>query len=251
MPTTRSSQHELITSKVGSIQDTCYLFSSLAIPERERPTVRIGVRKVPAREMIFDKGDPATELFVVRSGKVKVSVPCEDGREIIFDIFGPGDIFGEIAVLEGTEHQATTTALETTELEVMDRQEFLTLLEKCPETATRLLKILCARLCRANELAQEISFLPLPLRLAKKLWKLAKTYGVETPRGIRINVQLYQQELGNLVGTSRESINKQLSLWQSEGLISMEQGYLIINQPAGFAKQLAPSRVVPASALAH
>ena len=103
----------------------------------------------------------------------------------------------------------------------------------------------------ANELAQEISFLPLSLRLAKKLWKLAKTYGVQTPRGIRINVQLYQQELGNLVGTSRESINKQLSLWQAEGLISMEQGYLIINQPAGFAKRLAPSRVVPASALAH
>ena len=251
MPTTRSTQDELAPSKVGCDQDACYLCSSLAIPERERPAVRVEVRKVPAREMIFDKGDPATEVFVVRSGKVKVSVPCEDGREIIFDIFGPGEIFGEIAVLQGTEHQATATALETTELEVMDRQEFLTLLEKCPETATKLLKILCARLCRANELAQEISFLPLPLRLAKKLWKLAKTYGVQTPRGIRINVQLYQQELGNLVGTSRESINKQLSLWQAEGLISMEQGCLIITQPAGFAKRLAPGRVVPASALAH
>ena len=251
MPTTRCTHDEPATSKVGSAQDACYLFSSLAIPERERPTVRVEVRKVPAREMIFDKGDPATEVFVVRSGKVKVSVPCEDGREMIFDIFGPGDVFGEIAVLEGTEHLATTTALETTELEVMDRQEFLTLLEKCPEIATKLLKILCARLCRANELAQEISFLPLSLRLAKKLWKLAKIYGVQTPRGIRINVQLYQQELGDLVGTSRESINKQLSLWQAEGLISMEQGYLIINQPAGFAKRLAPSRVVPASALAH
>ena len=251
MPTTRSTHDELAASKVGSAQDACYLFSALAIPERERPAVRVGVRKIPAREMIFNKGDPATEVFVVRSGKVKVSVPWEDGREIIFDILGPGEVFGEMAALEGTEHQATTTALETTELEVMDRQEFLTLVETCQETATKLLQILCTRLRRANELAHEISCLPLSLRLAKQLWKLAKAYGVQTPRGIRINVQLYQQELGNLVGTSRESINKQLSLWQAEGLISMEQGFLIINQPAGFAKRLAPSRVVSASALAH
>ncbi len=251
MPTTHSTHDELAASTGDSAQDACYLFSSLAIPERARDAVRVGLIKVPAREMIFDKGDPATEVFVVRSGKVKVSVPCEDGREVIFDILGPGQVFGEMAALEGTEHQATTTALETTELEVMDRQEFLTLLEKCPETATKLLKILCTRLRRANELAHEISCLPLSLRLAKKLWRLARAYGVQTPRGIRINVRLYQQELGSLVGTSRESINKTLSLWQAEGLISMEQGFLIINQPAGFAAWLAPSHAsLPLRALA-
>lgn len=247
----RSDRPKSATGKECSTQDTCYLFSSLAIPEQERPAVRVRVRKVPAREMIFYKGDPATEVFVLRSGKVKVSVPREEGREIIIDILGPGQVFGEMAALEGTEHQATVTALETTELEVMDRQEFVTLLEKCPETATKLLMILCTRLRRANELAQEISFLPLSMRLAKKLWKLAKAYGVQTPRGIRINVQLYQQELGSLVGTSRESINKQLSLWQAEGLISMEQGFLVINQPAGFAERLAQSHPsLPPRALA-
>ncbi len=245
MPIMRSDRAESATGKEYSTQEACYLFSSLAIPERERPAVRLEVRKVPAREMIFYKGDPATEVFVVRSGKVKVSVPCEDGREIIFDIIGPGQLFGEMAALEGTVHQATTTALETTELEVMDRQEFLTLLKKCPETATKLLMVLCTRLRRTNELVHEISCLPLSMRLARKLWKLAKAYGVQTPRGIRINVQLYQQELANLVGTSRESINKQLSLWQAEGLISMEQGFLIINQPIDFAAWLVPSKASP------
>ena len=251
MPTTHSTHDEMAASKNGSAHDDSLLFSSLAIPERERPTVYVGVRKVSPREMIFDKGDPATEVFVVRSGKVKVSVPCEDGREIILDILGPGQVLGEMAALEGKDHQATATALETTELEVMERQEFLTLLEKCPATGTKLLKILCTRLRRANELVQEISCLPLSIRLAKKLWKLAKAYGIQTPRGIRINVQLYQQELGSLVGTSRESINKQLSLWHAEGLISMNQGLLTITRPADFAERLDPSLVSLASGLGH
>ena len=252
MSMTRFIHDEVAASKFGRVQDAYRLFASLAIPERERSSVCVGVRKVPAREIIFYNGDPANEVFVVRSGKVKVSVPREeDGREIIFDILGPGEVFGEMAALEGTDHQATATALETTELEIMNRQEFVSLLQTCPETATKLLMILCVRLRRANELVQEISFLPLSMRLAKKLWKFAKTYGVQTPRGIRINVHLYQQELASLVGTSRESINKQLSLWQAEGLISMENGLFTINQPSEFAALLAPSHAsLPLRALA-
>ena len=197
---------------------------------RNQPTPRFEYRQVSAKEIIFYKGDPANQLFMLISGKVKVSAPSEDGKEIIFGIFGPGELIGEMGVLEEADHTATVTALEPTELAVLERREFFLLLEQTPAIAIRLLTILCERLRRTSEIAEDISFLPLPVRLAKKIYSLAQTYGKKTPKGTRIEIHLYQQELANMVGTSRESINKQLANWQQEGIASMDRGYMVIHK---------------------
>ena len=209
--------------------------SSLDQLEGVDPSIRRGRKYVPAKEVIVYKGDPAGQLFVIISGKVKVSAPSEDGKEVIFGILGPGELFGEMGILDGGEHQATVTALVSTELAVLDRQDVRRCLGAFPAMALKLLTILCRRLRQTSEIAEDLSFHTLPVRLAKKLSALAEAYGEPTSKGVRICLPLCQQELANLVGTTRESINKQLAVWQADGIITTEQGCLTIRRLTGLA----------------
>ena len=192
-------------------------------------------KHVGTKEWIFGKGDPATQLFFILDGRVKVSSSSEDGKEIIFAILGPGELFGEVALLEGMEHSASVITLEPTDLLAFDRQDFLALVQEQPPFALSLLTTVCSRLRGASELAEDISFLPLPVRLAKRLIALAHSYGIASSRGRRIGLHLCQQELANMVSTTRESVNKQLALWHEEGLISTRKGYLTITHLPTFA----------------
>ena len=204
------------------------VLSPLDLVQGKHPEVRTGRRHLDTKGVIFYKGDPASQLFVILSGAVKVSAPSEDGKEITLGILGAGELFGEMGMLDGAEHTATVSALEPTEVAVLDRHDFLHMLASYPDFALRLVMILCTRLRQASEVVEDLSFLTLPVRLAKKLSALARTYGQPTPQGVRIGLHLCQQELANLVSTSRESINKQLALWQGQGLVTMEQGSLTI-----------------------
>jgi CRP-like cAMP-binding protein len=187
--------------------------------------------------VIINKGAPATHLFIVVSGRVKVSASSEDGKEITFAILGPGEVVGELALLAGSEHSATVTALEPTELLVFERRDFLALLQGQPDFAVDLLTTVCTRLRCSTEMTEDLSFLPLPVRLAKKLVTLARAYGTSTSRGMRIGLHLCQQELANLVSTTRESVNKQLALWQAEGLVATEKGFLVIRDLPTFVSR--------------
>ncbi len=206
------------------------LMSTLATEEMHRHGIRAVPKLIPAKSVLFFKGDPATHLYVVLNGRVKVSAPSDDGKEITFAILGPGELVGEMGVLEHREHTATVTAMEPTEVAGFNRQDFVALVSQSPALALKLMALLCDRLRVANEMAEDISFLTLPVRLSKKLVALAQAFGQETPKGTRIGIQLCQQELANMVGTSRESINKQLSTWHAEGLVTQDRGYLTIHR---------------------
>ncbi len=212
-----------------------YFFPSSSSTTSHPGPIRVVSKRAGPKEVLFFKGDPATHLYVIVSGKVKVSAPSEDGKEITFAILGPGELIGEIGVLKEGQHTATVTALEPTELAAIDRQDVRPLLHQYPAFGLRLITMLCDRLRQTSEIAEDISFLTLPVRLAKKLSALARTYGVPTTNGVKIGLPLCQQELANLVGTTRESINKQLALWHTEGLVSMSRGYLTIHRPEEMA----------------
>lgn len=200
------------------------------------PPSSIGqIKRVVAKELILSKGDAATQLFFILNGRVKVSASSEEGKEIIFAILGPGELFGEIALIDGTEHTCSVWTLEPTELRSFNRQDFLALLHDQPSFALSLLMTVCSRLRKASELVEDISFLPLPVRLAKRLLALARSYGTPSRQGIRIELPLCQQELANMVNTSRESVNKQLAAWHKEGLLSTRKGYLAITHLQTFA----------------
>lgn len=245
MPSTMESTMRSCISRLHAAEGVARLPPVSSVPDMSMspwvllhglPTSAGGqTQQAVAKELIFSKGDAATRLFFILDGHVKVSASSEDGKEIIFAILGPGELFGEIALIEGTEHSASVITLEPTELLTFDRRVFLTLLRDQPSLALSLLTTVCSRLRRASELAEDISFLPLPVRLAKHLLALARSHGIPSRPGIRIGLHVCQQELANMVGTTRESVNKQLAVWHKEGLLSTRKGYLTIVHPKAFA----------------
>ena len=187
-------------------------------------------KRLPARAELFHKGDEGSQVYIVVSGRLRVATTSADGDDVLFNILDPGEVFGELALLAGGERTATVTAIEDCELVGLDRRDFLPLLRRNPDLAVRLLEIVAERLRRISEFVEDTVFLSLSARLAKKLAALAREYGRETSEGIRIELKVSQQELGHMVGTSRESVNKQLRVWQDAGILENEGGYVTIRR---------------------
>jgi CRP/FNR family cyclic AMP-dependent transcriptional regulator len=181
------------------------------------------------REELFHKGDSGAQVYVVIEGRLKALTTSDEGDDMVFNIVGPGEVLGEIALLGGTQRTATVTAIDPCELLIIDRRDFIAFLQNHPDVSIKLLDVLAKRIKQVSELVEDTLFLNLPLRFAKKLVSLSHAYGTPHERGLRLDLKLSQEEWGDLVGTSRESVNKQLRAWTEEGLISVDHGYIIIH----------------------
>jgi CRP/FNR family transcriptional regulator, cyclic AMP receptor protein len=175
------------------------------------------------RETIVEKGDSATEFFVLLRGRAKVGAPGADGSHAAINVMGPGEVFGEIAILDGQPRSATVTTLEECEMAVVNKAGFNNLLTASPSIAVKLLNVLAGRVRELTTRIEDRSFLDVPARLAKQLLWLAKNHGVESGPAVRIDLRLSQQELGDLVGATRESVNKQLREWTRTGILKQER----------------------------
>ena len=195
---------------------------------------------VKQRAELFHKGDAGSELYVVVSGRLKALTTSLEGDDVVFNIHGPGDLVGEIGMLAGLPRTATVSALEPCELLALSRRDLLGLLRTHPDVAVEMLAFVSKRLARLSEFVEDTLFLNLPLRLAKKLLELSASYGEQTPAGMRLDLKLSQTELGDLVGATRESINKQLRTWTSEGLLSVDAGHLVIHRLAELEELAEP-----------
>lgn len=198
-------------------------------PSQLEQLASIALRKrYAARDVVLRKGDAALQLFVICSGRLKAIGEGDDGRRAALSIMGPGEVFGEIALLDGEPRSATITALESCELLVIGRNEFLYFLERTPKAAIELLRVLARRVRRLSERVED-SARELPERLAKQILHLALDHGVREPGGsVRVELKLSQQELGELVGASRESVNKQIRAWMGEGWLDQRKGRLVV-----------------------
>jgi CRP-like cAMP-binding protein len=136
-------------------------------------------RRFQADDVIFRKDDPGTGLYGVVSGRVVVVADSAKGKELILNVFGPGEYFGEIALLDGEGRTATAIAREPSELLFLDRQHFMPFLALSPEATTRIIRLLCKRLRRTTDLVEDSIFLPVSLRLAKQLLALVDVYGLQ------------------------------------------------------------------------
>jgi CRP-like cAMP-binding protein len=128
------------------------------------------------------------------------------------------------------------SAIEDCQLLAIDRRDFMSFLRTNPEVSVKLLSVLATRLKRVSELVEDTLFLNLPLRLAKKLLSLSRAYGEEAADGVRIDLRLSQEEWGDLVGTTRESINKQMRQWTEAGIVRVDNGYVVILNPVELEK---------------
>jgi len=182
-------------------------------------------------QVIFQKGDPGTSMMAVLSGRVRISAYSEDGREIILNMVEPGQLFGEIALMDGKERSADATAMGKTELLVLDRRNFLPFLERNPKIAVQLIEVLCGRLRHTSEMVESIAFLDFGARLARLLVQMAEHYGKETEAGLLIDIRISQADLGNLIASTRESVNRQLSAWTHDGVIAVDQGKITLLDP--------------------
>jgi CRP/FNR family transcriptional regulator, cyclic AMP receptor protein len=182
---------------------------------------------MPAGQQIFSKGDAGHGLLAVLSGVVKVSVPSESGKEIVVNLIGPNEVFGEIALLDGGPRTADATALSECVLLVLDRRDVLPILMEEPVVAIKLLQVVSNRLRRTTKQVEDISFGDLSVRMAKTLLRLAELQG--TIDQARPRVAITQKELGQTVGLSRERTNWYLKGWEKAGYISVEKGGCVIN----------------------
>jgi CRP/FNR family cyclic AMP-dependent transcriptional regulator len=185
-------------------------------------------RRVVRGTTIFAKGDPGTGLMGVLAGTVKVSVASADGKDVVLNLFHEGEVFGEIALLDGRPRTADATAMSDCELVVIERRDFVPFLSDHPDVMLKFIEILCSRLRRTSEQVQDITFLNLPTRLAKTLLQLtAAEDGSATARKAAVT----QREISQMIGISRESTNKQLRAWAKRGWIRLERGGVNVVAP--------------------
>ena len=174
----------------------------------------LSVRKLEKNEVLFQKGDEGDGLYSVISGAIRISSLSSGGKEASFNIMRPGDVFGEIALLDGRERTADAMAIESSTLSFLQRAKFKLLLASEPEFALRLTGILCNRIRRMSSLIEDFLLLDIGARLARQLVLACGDEDSAT-------VQLSQENLAQFLGTSRVTVNKHLQEWQKQGWIAL------------------------------
>ena len=186
-------------------------------------------RRVRRGQVVFQKGDTGSSMMAVLSGRVRISAVNAEGKEITLNVINPGQVFGEIALLDGQPRSADAGAIEDTALLVIERRQFMPFLESNQNLTIRMLVVLCERLRSTSLALEQIALFDLEARLARLILKLACDYGKPTTDGTRIELKLSQRDISNLVAASRESVNKQLAEWRDNGVLTFENGYIILH----------------------
>ena len=184
--------------------------------------------RLPEKKEVYRRGEPGKEMCVVLSGGVKVSTLSADGKEIIFDLLSEGDFFGELSLLDGMPRTATVTTLVPSVLVILERSFFMPFLEDNPSTTIRLLHIMAHRMRAADTFLEEVLFCDSETRLAKRVMALKDIYGKAVGNTVQIDLKVSQQDIANLVGITRERVNKHLKKWERAEIISLQQGRLTI-----------------------
>lgn len=173
-------------------------------------------------QMLFKEGQPGDHLYLVKTGKVKLSHASGDGRESVFMVLGPGDMFGELSLFDPGPRTSTAIAVTDSEVLGLGHSVLLPWLEDKPEVAQALLQALAHRLRRTSEAMSDLVFADVPGRVAKALLELGEKFGSKNSSGLAVHHDLTQEELAQLVGASRETVNKALADFASRGWIRLE-----------------------------
>jgi CRP/FNR family cyclic AMP-dependent transcriptional regulator len=208
------------------------IFSFLEKRELDLLVKATTTKRLKPKDVLCRKGDAGHQLYGILSGSLKVTTTGSDGKDVMFGLMGPGEVIGEIALLDGERRSATVSAVEKTELLTLDRRELLPFLEANPRVAIGLARVLAGRVRQLSDRAEDRQTMPLPGRIAKRLLALSEQYGKRPIVGGPVEVRMPQQDLADLVGTSRESVNKQLRAWEEEGILELGRGRVVLKQPA-------------------
>jgi CRP/FNR family transcriptional regulator, cyclic AMP receptor protein len=210
------------------------LFGGLPPDELAALAGAVRSRRYRRGEVIFHVGDPGDALYIVTSGRVKISSPSDAGVEAILATLRSGEFFGALALLDGAARSASATAVEPTEALVLPRDAFLRLVDEVATIRHHLFAALTGEVRRLTTQVEELHFLDTAGRLAARLSRLAREQGVAQPDGsIRLLGPITQGELAAMVGSTRQSVNKLLGYLVDDGLVRMDRDVIVIADPGG------------------
>lgn len=179
-------------------------------------------------EVLFREGEPGDRLYVIGSGKIKLGRRSTDGRENLLSILGPGEMFGELSLFDPGPRTATASAVSEATVHELGHQALVSWVEAHPGVATHLLNALARRLRRTNETLADLVFSDVPGRVAKALLDLSNRFGEQTDEGLRVAHDLTQEELAQLVGASRETVNKALADFAARNWVRREGRAIVL-----------------------
>jgi len=218
-------------ARIDALLSATPLFADATPQELSMLAARAKTVKLPARGLLFSRGDPGTQLYILSSGLIRIGVVSPEGREVTYGLIRPGEVFGEIAVLDGGPRSADATAMEPSELVSIERRDLMAFLEMRPVHSVRLLTIVCQRVRAADALIEDLFFLAATNRLAKYLLTLSETVGDKSNGDVTIRVS--QQEVADHIGVSRERVNKLLTKWEQAGLVGLWRGRITLRDLDG------------------
>jgi CRP/FNR family transcriptional regulator, cyclic AMP receptor protein len=212
------------------------LFSGLfehEAAELERAAQPLFIRK---KQVAYRPGDPADAIFIIRSGRIKISKITEDGREIILNLLKTGDVFGEMAFLEDSPRDTFAEALDDTNVFLFKKVDLLQLIKKRPAITYRLAKVIGERRKEAEKNMESFLYKGVRERLANLLLKLSNDYGIKDSRGKMLRIKITHQDLANLIGSSRETVSLTLGDFRREGYIDINERKIIIKDERGLVQ---------------
>ena len=222
-----------LKEKAHGLISACTLFHGLGEQQRAQLFDRIHLREYAAGDTIFSMGNSGASLMAVVEGSVQITVPSPEGKEIILAIMHAGDVFGEISLLDGQERSADARAMTACTLAILERRDVLRVFENYPQAYFDVVQLLCQRIRRTTTQMAEVTLLDLPPRLARALLRVASSPLSDPATRMPEVVTLSQRELGNIVGATRESVNKCLRIWQLNKIVEVQAaGIRILDQGA-------------------
>lgn len=208
-----------------------HLFRKLQSEQLDALATRMPRAEFRAAETIFFQGDPGSMFYIIIAGQVKIVSTSPEGEELILAILSDGDFFGELSLLDQEPRSASAIAMTQVLTLTLRRDDFLDFVTRYPGATAEVLSVLSRRLRKTNCYVEDAVFLDLPARLAKRLLELGQRHGVKNDKGVEIGLRLSQQDLAAMVGSSRVSVSKQMSLFQSEGVVSIDKQHITILRP--------------------
>lgn len=212
------------------------LFDGITPSEMQEMERITRMQEVKKRQPLYLPGDPSSSVYLLKQGRVKLANTGASGKEVTFEILEPGEVFGEMEVLEGSPRETAAEALDDTLICVIRREDFDRYLATHPNVSVKLTKLIGLRLRKIQSRIEDLVFRDVPARLAHLLVELSKSDGVKAPQGIRLRAKLTHQEMANLIGCSRETVTNTLGQFKDHGLIQMDGRTITILQPDGLSR---------------
>jgi CRP/FNR family transcriptional regulator/CRP/FNR family cyclic AMP-dependent transcriptional regulator len=212
--------------------------AALSDADRQWLAQRVRRRNYVRGDIVFQKDDPGEALFIVETGSVRIHVTGAQGTDLTLAVMNANDFFGDMSLLDGKPRSASASAVTDCVLIVLERDHFTELVRKRPDAALAVLARVTHRLRGSDQMASDLAFLDAGGRLARRLLEIAEQSGVTREDGVLLNVRITQEELANMIGVTRESVNRNLSEFRRLGLIRNEGRKIIIRDPAGLRAYL-------------